>query len=166
MAKDVIMKKVFLIPVYNEEKNIPHLFAGLKDFCLSRRWEYKIYAVNDGSVDGTLNELRLFEASMPLEVVDMGRNQGPGAAFKKGFKEILKNENEDTLIITLEADSTSDLGILDTMVGRGEGGTDLVLASCYDEGGGIKGANTYRKTTSMVANFLIGFVSRRPEIKP
>jgi dolichol-phosphate mannosyltransferase len=165
MAKDTIMKKVFLIPVYNEEKNIPRLLSCLRDFCASRRWDFKIYAVNDGSSDGTLRELRSFQAMIPLEIVDMGRNQGPGAAFKRGFKEILKMETDDALIITLEADSTSDLGILDTMVRKAEAGVDLVLASCYAKGGAVKGTSLYRRTTSAVANFLIGLLSRRSDIR-
>jgi dolichol-phosphate mannosyltransferase len=159
------MRKIFLIPVYNEEDNIPGLFNGLKDFCGSRGWDYKIYAVNDGSLDGTFEKLKFFQASMPIEIVDMVTNQGPGSAFKRGFKEIIKKEKEGALIITLEADGTSDLGILEDMVSKAEKGVDLVLASCYAEGGGIKGTNIYRKTNSMVANFLIGLVSRRPDIK-
>ena len=159
------MRKVFLVPVYNEEENIPGLLESISRFAKAKQWDFGIYVVNDGSVDGTLAVVERCKASLPMSVFSLERNMGPGAAFKRGFKEILAGEKDDTLIITLEADSTGDLGILETMVAKAGSGVDLVLASCYAEGGGVKGTTLYRKTMSVAANFLIGLMSSRPDIK-
>ena len=159
------MKKVFLVPVYNEEKNLPRLLDAIGWFARTKNWDFVIYAVNDGSVDGTLKVLAFYEGRVPLKVFSLEKNSGPGAAFKRGFQEILKGEGEDALIITLEADSTSDLSILESMANKAEGGVDLVLASCYADGGGIKGTTLSRRMMSMSANFMIGLMSMRPDIK-
>lgn len=159
------MKKVFLVPAYNEEKNIPRLLDAIAGFASARNWDFVIYAVDDGSVDGTLKVLASYKERIPLKVFSLQKNSGPGAAFKRGFREILKGEGEDTLIITLEADSTSDLGILEKMVQRAEDGVDLVLASCYADGGGVEGTSFFRKAMSVVANLLVSLISRRSDIK-
>jgi dolichol-phosphate mannosyltransferase len=59
----------------------------------------------------------------------MGRNQGPGAAFRAGFDSALETCSDDALIVTLEADTTNDLDALPMMLERAQEGADLVLAS-------------------------------------
>jgi len=65
---------------------------------------------------------------MPLKVVANSSNLGPGAAFDLGFWEILKDIKENDVIVTLEADNTSDLGILSEMLQCIENGADLFCA--------------------------------------
>jgi dolichol-phosphate mannosyltransferase len=59
-------------------------------------------------------------------------------------------------VITLEGDQTSDPAVLARMIRRSrEEDDDIVLASCYLYGGGIKGTDLHRIGLSHVANGLM-----------
>jgi hypothetical protein len=66
-------------------------------------------------------------------------------------------QHDKDLIITLEGDNTSDLGILDTMLMLSLAGYSLVLASVYAQGGGFKDTTFFRKVVSFVANQVLRF---------
>ena len=50
MAKEMLS---VVLPSYNEEKNIPLVYAELKKHIDTKRFNYEIIFVNDGSKDGT-----------------------------------------------------------------------------------------------------------------
>jgi dolichol-phosphate mannosyltransferase len=124
-----LVQTVFVIPAYNEEANLPRLFADLERrpglFSASSR----LLMVDDGSRDATAAIIEGYDGPLPVELVSLGRNQGPGAAFRAGFREALAHCSDDALIVTLEADNTSDLDALTLMLARAQEGADLVLAS-------------------------------------
>ena len=61
--------------------------------------------------------------------------------FKVGFKTALKIADDNDIIITKEADNTSDLNILDAMIKKIKKGNDIVLASCYAKNGRVENAS-------------------------
>jgi dolichol-phosphate mannosyltransferase len=132
-AKDVLVAPavphVFVIPAYNEERNLPRLFADLETRPSLFPAGSRIVIVDDGSQDETCSVIERYDGPLPVELVRMGRNQGPGAAFRAGFTQALAGCPDDALVITLEADTTSDLDALPTMLARAHEGVDLVLAS-------------------------------------
>ena len=142
-----------VVPVLNEEPNVPRLALRLKD-ALAPHAPYRVLFVDDGSTDGTLKAL---EGQGPeIAVLSHPLNLGPGAAFRTGFTEVLKTLQKDDLVLTLEGDGTSDLSILPRMLGRiRHEDDDIVLASCYLFGGGIKGTSLHRVGLSHVANGLV-----------
>jgi dolichol-phosphate mannosyltransferase len=120
---------VFVLPAYNEEENLPRL---LEDFAVRRDLlarTSRVLIVDDGSQDSTADLVDAYDGDVPAEVIRMGQNQGPGAAFRAGFDAALAQCSDDALIVTLESDTTSDLDALPLMVERAEAGADLVLAS-------------------------------------
>jgi dolichol-phosphate mannosyltransferase len=120
---------VFVIPAYNEEQNLPRLFADLESRPGLFNAGSRILIVDDGSADDTAGIVTRYDGPLPIELVALGRNQGPGAAFRAGFAAALENCPDDALVITLEADTTSDLDAVPAMVARAQEGADLVLAS-------------------------------------
>jgi dolichol-phosphate mannosyltransferase len=126
--------RLLVIPAYNEEQNLPRLFADLE----RRRSLYtpgsRIFIVDDGSQDGTASVVGGYRVPLPVELVRMGKNGGPGAAFARGFGEALAAHPGEAFVITLEADNTSDLDALDPMLACAADGAGLVLASVH--GGG------------------------------
>jgi dolichol-phosphate mannosyltransferase len=124
-----LVQTVFVIPAYNEEDNLPRLFADLERrpglFSASSR----LLIVDDGSSDATADIVEAYDGPLPVELISLGRNQGPGAAFRTGFHAALDRCGEDALVVTLEADNTSDLDALTLMLARAQAGADLVLAS-------------------------------------
>ena len=145
-----------LIPVYNEAANLGNLHRELMSLALEE--EIHFVFSDDGSKDESKKIITsLFEGKY-FTILGDGINRGPGAAFNTGFEWILKNSHTEDTVITLEADCTSDLGILPTMVTLQRLGYDLVLASVYAQGGGFDKTSFLRKFVSAVANFTFRFL--------
>ena len=142
-----------VVPVLNEEPNVSDLVSRLQE-ALTPFAPYRVVFVDDGSTDATAPLLR--DAGAPIEVVSHATNLGPGAAFRTGFHHVFKTLQPGDLVMTLEGDGTSDLGILPRMLGRmRHEDDDIVLASCYLFGGGIKGTALHRVGLSHIANALV-----------
>jgi len=120
---------LFVIPAYNEEENLPRLFADLERRPRLFTSGSRVLVVDDGSCDGTAAVVAGYGGPLPVELLALGRNQGPGAAFRAGFRAALERCSDEAMIVTLEADNTSDLDALTTMIARAQAGADLVLAS-------------------------------------
>ena len=120
---------VFVIPAYNEEQNLPRLIGDLESRPSLFPAGSRIFIVDDGSEDGTANVVSSYDGDLPLELVRLDHNQGPGAAFRAGFAAALKDCPHEARIITLEADTTSDLDALPRMLERAATGAELVLAA-------------------------------------
>ncbi len=145
-----------LIPVYNEGANLGNLHRELTTV----QFEEEIHFVfsDDGSTDDSKKIISsLFEGKTFIILGD-GINHGPGAAFNSGFEWILKNSQPQDIVITLEADCTSDLGILSVMLTLNRLGYDLVLSSVYSQGGGFDQTSFLRKFISATANFTFRFL--------
>jgi dolichol-phosphate mannosyltransferase len=141
---------VFVLPAYNEEENLPRL---LEDFAVRPELlarTSRVLIVDDGSEDATADLVDAYDGDVPAEVIRMGENQGPGAAFRAGFDAALEQCSDDALIVTLESDTTSDLDALPLMVERAEAGADLVLASWV-----MQGVSRRRRFLSAAAGWVI-----------
>ena len=153
-----------LIPALNEAENLPRLMQELGPRLdqLGRPWQ--LLFIDDGSTDRTVAIIQELAAHYPVFVRSHPRNLGPGAAFMTGFKTLLEEAREDDPIITLEADTTSDVGVLGRMLERFDAGADVVLASVYHPEGGLRNTPLSRRLLSLGANTLIQAVFRMPGI--
>jgi polyisoprenyl-phosphate glycosyltransferase len=76
-----------VIPLLNEEENIPALYRRLTDASPSWKEDYEIIFVDDGSYDNTLDMLRaLCKTDRHIRVVQFSRNFGHQAAISAGIK--------------------------------------------------------------------------------
>lgn len=146
----------FVVPTYNEVANLPNLAAELAPFLTTE--ESWVVITDDGSVDGT-KELAttLFPASR-LTVLGDGINRGPGHAFNTAFEWLFQRIEEGDLVVTMEADCTSDIRILPDMLNIARLGYDLVLASVYAQGGGFERTTWLRKLLSATANLTFRMI--------
>jgi dolichol-phosphate mannosyltransferase len=119
----------FVIPAFNEEDNLPRLFADLEQRPRLFPEGSRVFIVDDGSTDATAQLVEQYEGSLPVELVRLARNQGPGAAFREGFGRALEVMPAEGYVVTLEADTTSDLDALPRMLAAASNGAHLVLAS-------------------------------------
>lgn len=87
------MKKLIIIPAYNEEKSILKVCQGIWDYNKKNKDNYDIIVINDGSKDDT--EKILTENSIPH--IKLIRNLGIGGAVQTGYKYALEN-NYDVAI--------------------------------------------------------------------
>ena len=78
------MKKLsIVIPVYNEEGTLPLILPKIESVNIGM--EKEIIFVDDGSKDGSRNLLNQF-AKAGHKVIFQSKNQGKGAAIRKGFE--------------------------------------------------------------------------------
>jgi len=147
----------FLIPVYNESANLDLLAENLLS-SLPGRNKFYVF-VDDCSADNTVSKISSLFRPEQHHVITKERNAGPGDSFNKGFEWFLQqSDNKDDIIITMEADNTSDINLLPVMVALSEMDYDLVLASVYAQGGGFEKSSFIRKVISFAANMFLRFV--------
>jgi undecaprenyl-phosphate 4-deoxy-4-formamido-L-arabinose transferase len=88
-----------VIPVYNEEANLPHLMERLSSVMPKMGKRYEIIFVDDGSRDNTLSILKSFLVYPEVRVVELTRNYGQHAAIFSGFSVV-----RGDIVVTLDAD--------------------------------------------------------------
>ncbi|OIP23935.1 hypothetical protein AUK11_04285 [bacterium CG2_30_37_16] len=76
------MKITILIPAFNEEKTINLILERILN--QTKDWDKEIIAINDGSIDKTLDRLQKF--SKEVIILNLPKNQGKGVALKKGLE--------------------------------------------------------------------------------
>ena len=91
-----------VLPVYDERESLAPLFAEIAEAFADV--EYEIIAVDDGSTDGSHEQLRrLAGAGDRIRVLSLERNRGQTAAFLAGF-----DSARGGLILTMDADGQND----------------------------------------------------------
>jgi undecaprenyl-phosphate 4-deoxy-4-formamido-L-arabinose transferase len=88
-----------VIPVYNEEENLPELMRRLMPVMQGMGKSFEIILIDDGSSDNSLQILKGFTKNAQVKVVELTRNYGQHAAILAGFSVV----NAD-IIITMDAD--------------------------------------------------------------
>jgi dolichol-phosphate mannosyltransferase len=150
----VAAPNLFVIPAFNEEDNLPRLLLDLESRPELFPPGSRLIIVDDGSTDGTVATALAYSGPLPLEVLELGVNQGPGGAFRAGFTAALSDCPADALVVTLESDTTSDLDALEEMLARAADGADLVLASVHG-GGQMINVSAVRRVMSHGAGIVV-----------
>jgi glycosyltransferase involved in cell wall biosynthesis len=101
-----------VIPVFNERDSLPILLGEIAAALKGRR--YEVVAVDDGSVDGSLDVLKRLKVEYPeLHIVALGARAGQTAAFAAGFRAA-----RGPVIVTLDADLQNDPADIPALVAR------------------------------------------------
>ena len=89
-----------VIPVFNEEKNIPDLMDRLSRVLRGLGKSFEVIFVDDGSRDSSLELLKKIQEEMKeVRVIAFNRNYGQHAAIFAGFE-----HTSVEIVITLDAD--------------------------------------------------------------
>jgi hypothetical protein len=133
-------------PVFNEEGNIPRLLSDWRK--LSEQLSPDRFVgilVDDGSTDDTVARAEQSRAGLPVTILRLSPNQGPGAAFGSAFEHVGPLLESDDILVTTEGDNTSRIDVLCTMLARlKREQLDVVLASPHAYGGGFSDTNQVR----------------------
>lgn len=145
-----------VIPIFNEGDNLQNLFNEITSLNVG---DYFLVFANDGSIDNSVYEINKLFGTQPHVILSSNKNYGPGDAFDRGLNWVLDNSISSLdIVVTMEADCTSDLTILPKMIEISKLGYDLVLASVNVQGGGFSETTLVRRLLSGVANLLFRFI--------
>ena len=148
------MELSIVIPLFNERGNLGPLHEELKTV-LANMGSHEIIFVDDGSTDGSANELRRIKDSDPdLRVIRLAKNTGQTAALQCGFA----NSRGD-VVVALDGDGENDPADIPRLVAKLNEGYDLVSGwrtqRWQDEA-------ITRRFPSMAANALISRITGTP----
>lgn len=168
------MKKVVLIPTYNEKENIDAIIRAV--FSLSNN--YHVLIIDDGSPDGTADIVKSLMSEFPTQLFIQERKGklGLGTAYIHGFKWALQNQYD--YIFEMDADFSHNPKDLDRLFEAcNEGGADVSVGSRYVKGGGTenwpldrliysKGGSAYTRmiTCMPVKDPTAGFVCYKAKV--
>ncbi|MBI4091417.1 glycosyltransferase family 2 protein [candidate division WWE3 bacterium] len=144
-----------VIPIYNEEKNIPLLYKEVKPVMGSSGKSYEIIMVDDGSQDGSWRELlRIAKEDSTIKILRHGRNMGLSQAYQNGFDH---SSGEFILIMAsdLENDSSDILRVIEKL----EEGFDVVNTNRVQRWKNNKSSSLLRSVPSLVANRMISSIT-------
>jgi glycosyltransferase involved in cell wall biosynthesis len=142
-----------VLPMYNERPNVARCIQRLTAFLQKVPARTAIVAVDDGSADGTLAELRRLESATPNLIVEARlQNGGYGAANRTGFAAALREGFEYAVV--MDADGTQDPAYIEGFFAPMRAGRDFIKATRYASGGRVVGVDWRRYVVSWVGNRL------------
>lgn len=139
-----------VLPAFNEAGNLGPLIGEL-GAVLNTYPGSRIIVVNDGSEDGTANELQQIAATTPLlDVVTHPVNRGLAAALKTGIARAI--ETRCDVAVFLDSDLSHRPSDLPVLLDQISAGADVVLGSRFVPGGGMLGVPLWRRVISRLGN--------------
>lgn len=148
---------VIILPAYNEEPCVGTLLVKIKEVMESAGFEYRVLVVNDGSKDGTVQEIKRFQGEMPVEMITHKINRGLWETVRDGFERAAEICQPGDIIIRMDADDTHEPRYIPSMVTKMREGYDIVIASRFQPSGGAEGLDSYRLFISRMANLVMRF---------
>jgi len=140
-----------VIPIFNEEENIPLLYAEIVEVLDATDYQYEMIFVDDGSSDTSVKVLEnLSNDDENVVVVALRRNFGQTAAMSAGF-----DHAEGEIIVSMDGDLQNDPHDIPDMVAKINEGYDVVTGWRHDR----KDPFISRKLPSMLANKLISWLT-------
>lgn len=111
-----------IIPIKNEELNIPELIRRTTDALDALKRDYEVLFINDGSTDGSRGKLQAACAANPrLKAIHFRRNHGQTAAMMAGF-----DHASGDIIVAMDGDLQNDPADIGKLLAKLEEGYDLV----------------------------------------
>ncbi len=140
-----------IIPVYNEEENVPLLHERIRQVLERQAFTYEIIFIDDGSKDGTYTQLKkIAESNEHVQVIRFRRNFGQTAAMAAGV-----DQSAGEILVFMDGDLQNDPIDIPRMLAKMEEGYDVVSGWRKDR----QDAQISRKLPSRIANKLISSVS-------
>lgn len=135
-----------VIPIYNEELNLPTLFARLYPVLDALGRRYEVIFTNDGSADRSIELLRAQFAARPevTRVIDFNSNYGQHMAVMAAFERV-----RGQVIVTLDADLQNPPEEIPKLLEKIDAGHDCVGGYRVD-----RQDSMFRTWTSRLINYV------------
>ncbi len=142
-----------VIPVYNEELNLPDLVARVGEAMLPSGFSFELICIDDGSRDDSARVLAQIAAKTPwLKPRYLMRNYGQTAALQAGFDAV-----GGRYTVTLDGDLQNDPLDIPDLILTLESRSDISMISGWRKDRQDKALS--RKLPSMLANRLISWAT-------
>ena len=143
------MNLSLIVPVYNEEENLPLLYAAIDQALAPLNETWEVIFVDDGSRDGSFDVLRSLVEKDPehARVLSFRRNFGQTAALSAGIDHACGD-----IIVLLDADMQNDPADIPMLLAKLDEGYDLVS-------GWRKHRKDNRLTRTIPSNLANGLIS-------
>ncbi len=140
-----------IVPVFNEERGVAPLLARLVPALEGTGAEFEVVFVDDGSIDGTLAELRAAHARDPrIKAISLSRNFGKEIAVTAG----LRCANGEAIVL-MDGDLQHPPEVIPEFIAGWRAGHDLVYGARRDR----KTDSRLRRMFSVMFYRLFGFLS-------
>ena len=141
------MKISVVLPVYNEEKNIPILYEELSKVLIGLKDEYEIIWINDASKDKSFETLiGISKKDKRNKIINFKWNSGQTSAMSAGIKHATGE-----IIIPMDSDLQNDPSDIPKFLSKLDEGFDVVSGWRKNR----KDFAISRKLPSVIANWLI-----------
>lgn len=144
-----------LLPAYNEEDSLSTLLPKIDHALRHANRKYKLLVCDDGSTDGTAQQLRELRFQCPMEILTHPRNRGLGETSRDLFERAAELCEPNDIIIRMDCDDTHDPITIINLAEKLEEGFDVVIASRFQAGGAQRGVVPYRAVISRCANLFM-----------
>jgi len=140
-----------IVPVYNEEKNIPVIYEQLKKVLSPLDFNYEIIFINDGSQDNSGNELKkLAVTDQQVKVIEFSRNFGKEIAITAGI-----NNCQGECCIMIDADLQHPPELIPEFIASWQKGAEIVIGVRQNN----KSNNLFKKIGSFCFYKIINKIS-------
>ena len=156
------MRKLVIIPTYNEKENIESIIRAV----LSLKESFDLLVVDDSSPDGTseiVDKIRVaFNGRLFLETRE--KKDGLGKAYLHGFEWAIKRKYD--YIFEMDADFSHDPLDLINLYKACENGADVAVGSRYKTGVNVVNWPMSRVLLSYCASKYVQLITRMPIYDP
>lgn len=140
-----------VVPIYNEEDNIPILHGRVTEALSKAKLDYELILVDDGSSDNSYPALKLLAAKDPrVKVIRFRRNFGQTAAMAAGF-----DLASGRVVVPMDGDLQNDPLDIPLLLARIDDGYDVVSGWRKDR----KDTFINRRLPSILANSFISHLT-------
>ncbi|OQB06150.1 MAG: hypothetical protein BWY19_00450 [bacterium ADurb.Bin212] len=146
----------FVLPAYNEEKNIPQMFDDIKAVIssLENKYRYEIIFINDGSSDNSWAEIiATTQKDNGVKAINLSRNFGHQSALEAGIENAMGDA-----VIMLDCDGQHPVEIIEKLIEKWESGFKIVNTIRKD----TEGVSRFKKIT---AKFFYSLINRFSDTK-
>lgn len=148
-----------VIPTLNEAGNIDKALSQVTEALRETRFEYEIMVVDDGSTDGTVEEVRAWsKRDARIRLLSRTGERGLAGAVLHGW-----SQSQAAFLGVMDADLQHPPRLLPELLKQAERG-DIAIASRYVQGDGdaIKGWNPIRAAVSKLSTLAaVPLISKR-----
>ena len=152
------MRKLVIIPTYNERENIAAMVAKV----FSLEGYFHLLVIDDGSPDGTAEIVRTLQRTYPerLFLIERSGKLGLGTAYIAGFKWALAHDYD--AVFEMDCDFSHNPNDLLRLTEAMEEGADIAVGSRYVTGVNVVNWPLSRLLISYFASKYVRLITRMP----